>query len=75
MLGHGCPVTQRHFQKRPHASSKELRLHFCQQATGHVYAGSFWVLLGYLPGSFSSCPVTVRHPKDEGGDPFVPTCA
>lgn len=49
VLGHGCPVTQRHFQK-PHPSSKELLLHFCQQATGHVYGGSFWVLLGYPPG-------------------------
>lgn len=56
-----------------HTSSKELLLHFCQQATGHVYGGSVFSWITYQDSS--SCPVTVRHPKDEYGDPFIPTCA
>lgn len=71
VLGHGCPVTQRHFQK-PHPSSKELLLHFCQQATGHVFGGLFWVLLGYPPGFILLMSCNCPPPQRRKWGPFRP---
>lgn len=66
MLGHGLSSHPEAFSEgfMPHTSSKELLLHFCQQATGHVYGGSFCVLLDYLPGFVlmsCNCPPPQRR--------------